>query len=184
MILLNLLRSLWRRLLTPPAPRLPGPGVLPSYARMSRYVRGAVTLDRRLELLVRQRAAELAGCRWCTEHGRHLWRRAFLSPPELTGLDRYSASPLFSEPERAALAFTEAVSRYTEAAGGIPVAVLGELRRHFSEAEVAALTFAAAGEHFFNPMTGALGADADSWCTTWTVRTASSTAWKRPGSSA
>src|SRR5207237_501882 len=42
----------------------------------------------------------------------------------------------------------------------LPVAELGELRSHFSEQEVAALTLAVAGEHFFNPATGALGADA------------------------
>jgi len=52
------------------------------------------------------------------------------------------------------------VSRYTDRAGGMPDAVLGELRSHFSEQEVAALTLAVAGEHFFNPATGALGADA------------------------
>src|SRR6266576_2190747 len=78
----------------------------------------------------------------------------------LGALRRYAASPLFSARERAALAFTEAVSRYTDRAGGMPDAVLGELRSHFSEQEVAALTLAAAGEHFFNPATGALGADA------------------------
>jgi len=38
--------------------------------------------------------------------------------------------------------------------------VLAELRCHFSEQQVAALTEAVAGEHFFNPATGALGADA------------------------
>jgi len=51
-------------------------------------------------------------------------------------------------------------TRYAEGAGGIPESVLAELRCHFSEQEVAALTQAAAGEHFFNAATGALGADA------------------------
>lgn len=117
-------------------------------------------LDHRLALLVRQLAAELVGCHWCIEHGRHLWRQAFLSPEALAGLRRYKESPLFTARERAALAFTEAVSRYADAASGIPDAVLGELRRHFSEPEVAALTLAASAEHLFNPATGALGADA------------------------
>ena len=98
--------------------------------------------------------------RWCIEHGLHRWRQAVLPVAELGALRRYAASPLFSAPERAALAFTEAVSRYTDRAGGIRDAVLGELRSHFSEQEVAALTLAVAGEHFFNPATGVLGADA------------------------
>ena len=160
MILLRWLARTWHGLTTPPAPRLPGPGVLPSYARIGRYVAGTTTLEPQLRLLVQQLAAELAGCRWCIEHGRHLWRKAFVSLEQLRGLRGYAESRLFSERERAALAFTEAVSRYTDRAGGVPEAVLTELRRHFSEPEVAALTLTVSSEHFFNPATGALGADA------------------------
>src|SRR6266704_1673357 len=160
MILVRWLARTWSALSTPPPAPLPGPRALPSYARMGRYIAGGAALDPRLDLLVRQLAAELSGCRWCIEHGLHRWRQAFLPAAELGALRRYAASPFFSVRERAALAFTEAVSRYTDRAGGIPGAVLGELRSHFSEQEVAALTLAVAGEHFFNPATGALGADA------------------------
>jgi len=127
---------------------------------MGRYIAGGAALDSRVDLLVRQLAAELSGCRWCIEHGLHRWRKAFLPAAELAALRHYAASPVFSARDRAALAFTEAVSRYAEATGGIPQAVLAELRRHFSEPEVAALTLAVAGDHFFNPATGALGVDA------------------------
>src|SRR5207253_1654955 len=130
-----------------------------AYVRMERFASGAA-LEPRVDLLVRQLAAELAGCRWCIEHGVHRWRGSFLPVAELGALRRHAASPLFSPRERAALAFTEAVTRYAEGAGGIPESVLAELRCHFSEQEVAALTQAAAGEHFFNAATGALGADA------------------------
>lgn len=160
MILLRWLARTWRGLTTPPVPRLPGPGVLPSYARMGRHMADTTALEPRLRLLVQQLAAELAECRWCVEHGRHLWRKAFLSREQLRGLRGYAESRLFSEKERAALAFTEAVSRYTDRAGGVPEAVLTELRRHFSEPEVANLTLTVSGEHFFNPATGGLGADA------------------------
>src|SRR2546430_2764533 len=160
MILLRWLGRIWKALAAPPPPRLPGPRTLPSYARMGRYIAGGAALDPRVDLLVRQLAAELSGCRWCIEHGLHRWRKAFLPVTELGALRHYAASPLFSSRERAALAFTEAVSRYTDRAGGIPDAVLAELRCHFSEQEVAALTLAVAGEHFFNPTTGALSGDA------------------------
>jgi len=160
MILLRWLARTWRGLTTPPPRPVPGPGVLPSYARMGRYIAATVTLEPRLRLLVQQLAAELAGCRWCVERGRHLWRKAFLSFDELRAVRRYAGSQLFSEKERAALAFTEAVSRYANRAGGLPAEVLADVRRHFSEPEVAALTLAVSEEHFFNPATGALGADA------------------------
>src|SRR5689334_904270 len=151
MILVRWLASAWRSVATSQGPRLPGGRAIAAYAAMGRHVAGATTLDPRLRLLVEQLAGELAGCRWCVEQGRHRWRRAFLPPEVLGGLRRYATSPSFSERERAALAFAEALSRYAEAAGGVPAGVLGELRRHFSEPEVAALTLAATGEHFYNP---------------------------------
>jgi len=108
------------------------------------------------------RSSSSLGCRcWCVEYGRHLWRQAFLPPRELAALRHFASTPLFSARERAALAFTAALPRYADAAGGIPDAVLAELRRHFSEPEVIALTQLVAREHFFNPTSGALGADAD-----------------------
>lgn len=160
MILTRWLANVWRTVARPAAPRVPGPCAIASYAAMGRHIAGATTLDPQLRLLVQQISAELAGCRWCIEQGRHRWRQAFLPEEQLGALRRYATSPLFHERERAALAFAEALSRYVQATGGIPGAVLDELRRHFSEPEVAALTVAATAEHWFNAATGALGADA------------------------
>src|SRR3989442_14114336 len=129
MILLRWLVRAWREAATPATPRVPGPRVLPCYAAMGRHVTGGAVLDARVELLVRQLAAELAGCRWCIEHGRHRWRRAFLPLAELQALRDHDASPLFLPRERVALAFAEAVSRYADQAGGIAEPVLTELRR-------------------------------------------------------
>src|SRR2546429_5295285 len=123
MILLRWFIRTWHALSAPPAARVPGPRALPSYARMGRYVADGVALDPRVDLLVRQLAAELAGCRWCIEYGLHRWRQAFLPIGELAALRYYAASPLFSPRERAALAFTEAVTRYAERVGGIPDSV-------------------------------------------------------------
>jgi alkylhydroperoxidase family enzyme len=134
--------------------------MLPAYAALGRSVGDTVELEPRLRLLVRQLAAELAGCRWCVAYGRHRWRQAFLPTRELAALRHFASSPLFSDRERAALAFTAALSRYADAAGGIPDAVLAELRRHLSEPDVVALTQLVAREHFFNPASGGLGADA------------------------
>ena len=144
---------------TPPPP--PPPGVLPAYAALARYRLGATALEPRLRLLVTQLAAERSQCRWCIERGRHLWREALLPPEVLRALSQYPASPLFSPKERAALAFADAVTRYADADGGMPLEPLTAVREHFSEAEVAAITEAVAAMHFFNPITGALGADVD-----------------------
>jgi len=144
-------------------PNSPGPSVLPAYAALARYQLHRADLEPRLRVLVTQLAAERSRCRWCIERGRHEWREAQLSLDALRALSRYETSPLFSDRERAALRFTDAVTRYSEAQGGMPLEPLLRARQHLSEPEIAAVTAAAAAQHFFNPITGALGADATPW---------------------
>jgi len=56
-------------------------------------------------------------------------------------LDAWEEAPFYSERERAALAFTEAVTRITE--GHVPDAVFEHARAHFNEPELIALVFRA-----------------------------------------
>jgi len=144
---------------TSPAPVPGGPRILPAYAALARYRTGATQIEPRLHLLVTQLAAERSHCGWCIERGRHLWREALLPAELLRALRQYLVSPLFSTRERAALTFADAVTQYADAGGGMPVEPLAAVRQHFTEVEVAALTEAVAVMHFFNPITGALGAD-------------------------
>src|ERR1041384_3976754 len=140
-----------------------GPRVLPAYAALARYQTHSPDLDPRLRLLVTQLAAERSRCRWCIERGRHLWREAQLPIDALHALARYETSALFSNRERAALRFADAVTRYSEADGGMPLEPLMCARQHLSEPEIAAVTGLVAAQHFFNPITGALGANVTPW---------------------
>ena len=137
----------------------PGPRVLPAYAALARYQTDGTNLEPRLRQLVTQLAAERSRCRWCIERGRHIWREGHFPIEVLRALLRYETSALFSNRERAALRFTDAVTRYSEARGGMPLEALTHARQYLSEPEIAAVTAAAASQHFFNPITGALGAD-------------------------
>ena len=148
----------------PDAARLPpGPRVLPAYAALARYQSNGAELEPRLRLLITQLAAERSRCRWCIERGRHLWREAQFPVDTLRALLRYETSALFSDRERAALRLTDAVTRYSEARGGMPLEPLARARQYLTEPEIAAVTAAAASQHFFNPITGALGADVAPW---------------------
>jgi alkylhydroperoxidase family enzyme len=152
--------ALWRALAGSDAPRLPTAGgtcVLPAYAALARYRLSDSDLAPRLRLLVTQLAAERSRCRWCIDRGRHLWRDAQLPIDLLRALPRYETSALFSNPERAALRFADAVTRYTE---DMPLEPLTRARQVLSEAEVAAITGAVAAVHFYNPITGTLGIEA------------------------
>ena len=64
--------------------------------------------------------------------------KAGIPAAKLDAIAAYEESPLFSERERAALAFTEEVTR---AEGHVSDACFRRLRRQFSEAEVLELMF-------------------------------------------
>lgn len=159
----TLVTSIWRTLLGRglPVPASGATAVLPAYAALGRYRAGA-PLDARLHQVVSQLAAQRSGCRWCIERGKHLWREAQLPSQLFRALAEYPTSPLFTARERAALAFADALTRYCETAGGMPAGTLAATREAFSEEEIAALTEVVAAMHFYNPITGALGADVES----------------------
>jgi len=162
----TLVTRLWRALVAPRNSAAVPPGgvrVLPAYAALARYHSTSIALESRLHMLVTQLAAERSRCRWCIERGRHLWREAQLPVDALRALLRYESSALFSNRERAALQFTDAVTRYSEANGGMPLEPLMRVRQYLSEPEIAAVTALVAAQHFFNPITGALGTDVAPW---------------------
>jgi alkylhydroperoxidase family enzyme len=156
MTLWRLLSGRWAR-----KPRVAGGArVLTAYAALARYQPDTIDLEPRLRMLVTQLAAERSRCRWCIERGRHQWRDAHLSLDALRALSRYETSAVYTDRERAALRFADAVTRYDDRTGGMPLEPLTRARQHLTEPEIAAITGVVAGEHFFNPITGELGADA------------------------
>jgi alkylhydroperoxidase family enzyme len=72
-------------------------------------------------------------------HSKEL-RAAGESEQRLYLLDAWEESPFYSERERAALAWTEALTRITE--GHVPDAAYAQVRAQFSEEELANLTLA------------------------------------------
>jgi alkylhydroperoxidase family enzyme len=105
------------------------------------------TLDERTRLLVSQLAAELSGCRWCIDRGRHDWRNARLPSILLRQLRDYDSSPLFNPRERSALAFAHAALRVPTCQGEVPPDVLQEARRYFSEGQIAEIAGCLADHH-------------------------------------
>jgi alkylhydroperoxidase family enzyme len=135
-------------------------GALPAYVALGHWAPPRATLDIKLELLIAQLSAELSACQWCIAQSRHRWLKAFLPADLLAQVRTYETSVAFTERERAALALAEAVARHSDVDRTVTEPALERARRHFAEAEVARVAAAAAGEHFFNPATGAIGRDA------------------------
>ena len=94
-------------------------------------------LDHRLRELVRIRASQLNGCAYCIDMHTKDARAVGETEQRLYALPAWRETGFFSERERAALSFTEAVTRLSET--HVPAAAYDEVAAEFTSQEVAAL---------------------------------------------
>lgn len=98
--------------------------------------------------LVKLRASQINGCAFCIDmHWKDL-RATGESEQRLYGLDAWEESPYYSDRERAALLWTEAVTNIRE--GHVRDEVYEHVRTYFSEKELADLTLAVAAINAWN----------------------------------
>ena len=92
--------------------------------------------------LVYLRVSQINGCSYCVDlHGRDL-RAGGESNERLDGLAAWHESPFFDEAEKALLAWAESLTHIAETHA--PDDVYEAVRRHYSEADLAHLTYAIA----------------------------------------
>ena len=90
--------------------------------------------------LIKLRASQVNGCAYCLDmHWKDL-RALGETEQRLYSLDAWRECSWYTERERAALAWTEAVTLVTD--GNVPDGVYEEVRSHFSATGLADLTFA------------------------------------------
>ena len=92
--------------------------------------------------LVAFRASQINGCAYCLDmHSKDL-RHDGDTEQRLYSLPAWRETPFFTDRERAALAWAEAVTKLND--GHVPDEIYEEARKHFSEEELVDLTLAAA----------------------------------------
>jgi AhpD family alkylhydroperoxidase len=95
-------------------------------------------LEQSLMELVKTRASQINGCAFCIDMHTKDARKRGETEQRLYLLNAWRESPCYTERERAALAWTEAVTLISETHA--PDDVYNEVRAHFSEAETVNLT--------------------------------------------
>jgi AhpD family alkylhydroperoxidase len=136
------------------------PGVIRAMLRLESEVR-ATGLETGLLDLVRLRASQINGCAYCIDmHSKDL-RAEGENEQRLFLLDAWRESPFYSDRERAALAWTEAVTLITD--GHVPDEVYEEARQHFTDDELVKLTLAIVAINGWNRLGIAFRAPAGSY---------------------
>jgi AhpD family alkylhydroperoxidase len=95
-------------------------------------------LEKSLVELVKTRASQINGCAFCINMHTEDARKNGETEQRLYLLNAWRESPVYTDRERAALAWTEAVTLIAETHA--PDEVYNEVRAQFSEAETANLT--------------------------------------------
>ena len=97
-------------------------------------------LEQSLTDLVYMRASQINRCAYCIDMHFKDAVASGETEQRLYGLDAWRESPYYTDRERAALAWTEAVTLLAE--GFVPDGVYEQARQQFSEAELVSLTMA------------------------------------------
>jgi AhpD family alkylhydroperoxidase len=96
-------------------------------------------LDPKLVHLVKMRASQINGCAYCLDMHSLDARAEGESEQRLYTLDAWRETPFFTDRERAALAWTEALTLISHTHA--PDDVYDEVKKQFSEKEIVDLTF-------------------------------------------
>jgi len=120
-------------------PRQAAPEAMKALSTLNAYVRGC-GLDHKLLELVKLRASQINSCAWCMDMHTKELRADGETEQRLYLLSAWRECPFYSERERAALAWTEALTLLTE--GNVPDDVFALAQSQFSEEELVKLTLA------------------------------------------
>jgi len=114
------------------------PELFKKFMDFSMALKGSV-IDEKLQALVEIRASQINGCGFCLD--MHVKQAKILGETELRlyHIAIWRESTLFIPRERAALAWTEALTKLPE--GGVPDEIYERVRGQLSEKEISDLTF-------------------------------------------
>lgn len=115
------------------------PGVYQAMLHLGEYIKNC-GLEPSLILLVEIRASQINGCAYCLDMHTQDARAEGESEQRLYLISAWREAPFYSERERAALEWTEAITLVAE--DHVPDEVFERVHPHFSDEELANLTMA------------------------------------------
>ncbi len=140
------------------------------YARMPKIFRlvyeevklieNGITVDPMISFLVRSWVATINGCTFCVDIAQAVAIQKHMALEKFHALPEYRTNPLYSDRERAALAYVEEATR----AKRVGDATFENLRRHFDEREIVEITWLNAIENYYNLINLPLEIESDGLC--------------------
>ena len=115
------------------------PNILRAFSRLSREVLGVPgEVPQSLKWLVAHVASRSSGCQYCSAHsGAAAAGKCGCAPEKVAAAFEYETNPMFSAPERAALAFAQSAGAQPNT---VTRADFDEMLKHFNEDQIVEIT--------------------------------------------
>jgi AhpD family alkylhydroperoxidase len=123
------------------------PGAYKAMLELENHVRGS-RLEPALLELARMRASQINGCAYCIDMHSNDARAAGETEQRLDALHAWREAAYYTERERAALAWTEAITLIRD---GHAPGLYDEMSKHFAEEELVTLTLAIVAINWVEP---------------------------------
>ena len=125
-----------------------------------KFQQNGIRLEPELKLMVGTLTSEINGCGFCVDLAHSEAMRKNLGMEKFNALVKYQTSPLFSDRERAALAYAEEITRHKN----VSDATFEALRTHFNDREIVEITWLTAFQNYTNLVNIPLGIESDGLC--------------------
>lgn len=122
--------------------------------------REGLELEQDLRLLVQVWVAMVNRCTFCVDIAKAQAVEQHIPLEKFHALPEWRTNPLFSDRERAALAYADEATRHKK----VEDATFDALRKHFNDREIVEITFLNALENFYNLLNLPLGIEDDGLC--------------------
>src|SRR5262245_41911091 len=111
-------------------------------------------------MLIREQVARINVCLFCIDIGRSFTIKASMNEAKFDALEQYSASPLFTEAERAALDYVTDLTKDKK----VDPSTFARMSAHYSEREICEIVWLVASEHLYNLTNIGLNIHSDMLC--------------------
>lgn len=136
------------------------PKSLKSAYAISKFTESGFSLDAELRFLIQTHVASINDCAFCVDIAKAIATHQGIGLDKCLALPEYAASPLFTERERAALAYAEEATRNKRV--GDPT--FARLQEHFNDREIVEITLLNAIENYYNLINLPLEIESDGLC--------------------
>jgi AhpD family alkylhydroperoxidase len=147
--------------------RMSNPAMMIPQAMQALYALGKTTenagVPKTTLLLVTLRASQINGCSLCVDMHSAELKQAGESDQRIYAVSAWRDAPFYTDPERAALALTEAVTRLADRADPVPDDLWNGTRRYYDERACAALLLAIGLINVWNRLNAATRQVASEW---------------------